>query len=147
MGDTDVSEREIFKYHDGVRDRYGDPFVIARKLKTNQHGDLAALEAMAGEMQEPETTQFVQVLREAFGIPPWNDLDGEGLTDWNVMDVFQRFGDYIEGLKKNTSPGPISSPPTDSESSVSLEPQNDVTSAPSGCGCVQQESKFADEKL
>jgi len=134
MGDTDVSEREIFKYHDGVRDRYGDPLAIARKLKTNQHGDIETLATLCDDFQEPEASQFIEVVRKAFGLPDWNDQDGSGLTDSEVVELFGKFADYIEGLKKNTSPGPISSPPTDSESSTSPEAPSEVTREPSVSG-------------
>lgn len=106
-------QRELFEYWDGEKLRRGDPFRLWRAL--NNHSKMNLENApLVDKGEEPETTIFVKAIAEVFNVKRW---DGEsGLTDWEMLRLLFDFSDFNIALKKNTSPMPISSPPTDSES-------------------------------
>lgn len=127
-----LAQRGLFRYHDGARVRYGDPFAIYRTLYNDPVVNLERSMDSVDAGEEPETTQLMELLAKTFDAKRW---DGQsGLTDWELLALFGAFTDYLDGLKKNISPGPTWSRPTDSESSVSPAGPEPVTSSCADCG-------------
>lgn len=107
-----LSERELFRFHDGQQVRYGDPFRIYRSIINDQRIDIAREQPLIDAGSEPETTKALAVLCDAFGVTQW---DGEtGLSDWEILALLTQFTDYMEALKKNGNESATLSPTTDS---------------------------------
>jgi len=96
--------RGLFPYHDGTRQRWGDPFTIYRKLKSSDV-DLGQIGDAVDRQEEPETTQALGLVTEAFGVQRWNDEGQTGLTDLEILALPVLLGNYLEGVKKNTGTG------------------------------------------
>lgn len=109
---------DLLRYWDGTGWRYGDPFLLYRKLWSHPTLNIEAQAPLVDAGQEPETTEFVTSLAEIFGVERWDPDTGRGLTDWEVLDCFQQLNEYMVALKKNTSGSPTSLPPTESASSM-----------------------------
>lgn len=115
----------FFQYFDGQRDRFGDPFAIWRAIASHPTVNFADAASAIDEGREPETTQAIVALCEIFGVTRWDEATGTGLTDWEVANLFGDFSDYLDALKKNTNSGPISSAPSEPESSTPQEPPDE----------------------
>lgn len=103
--------RDIFRYWDGTRERGADPIKILRaligdeKFNAEVHPDLA----LAGDIEAMAVT--MDATRKVFGLSEYSDADGRdsGLTDGETLELLNRFGEYMESLKKSTS-GPLTLP-------------------------------------
>jgi len=116
--------RGLYRYFNGRRWLHGDPIALFRAIK---HHPKLNLETMAPDIDanvEPETTIFFDAVCEVFSCTRLDPRTGRGLTDAELCGVLDGLTELMEGLKKNSSPGPISSPPADSESSQFQEPPN-----------------------
>ena len=147
-----MSDREIFRYSDGLRNRCGDPLAIYRKLNHLCGGDVnevyrntrkgipeppkdlpddqfEAWEAENPPSVEDEPTRFqasetlLAAIREAFQMAPFNIETGEGADDADCMDAFNAYCEFGLKKKRNTVTTPTSAPPTDSASSPPAVPQ------------------------
>jgi hypothetical protein len=109
----DPARRLIFRYHDGVRERLGDPIAITRQLlfesSAEFDADLAILEAGAG-MVSAEQRYFAigrvaEAARKAFDIPllrSTEDGSVEGMTEQELLtEVLTPFVRFLSELKKN----------------------------------------------
>lgn len=113
--------RKLFRYFDGGKWQYRDPFALWRALFTDPNApDLEkALDAVrAGK--EPETSNTLNWLAKQFGVARWNQEKGSGLTDGEILDLLDSFGQYLDEQKKSTESTPTLQEPTGSLSSVSL---------------------------
>jgi hypothetical protein len=128
--------RLIYSYHDGEKWRRADPFLLWRKLLHHPTVNLVEILPLAELGSEPETTQAVETVAEAFGVTRWEERSQSGLLDWEILRLVNDFERWMAALKKNTSLGPISPPATGSASSNSQGPQNHATSSPSGSGSI-----------
>jgi hypothetical protein len=108
-----LKSRNLLRYWDGRRWRYGDPFRIWRQLQGHPKCNIETMAPLAEVGQEPETTIVVEAIAEVFGVPRWNDATGEGLTDLECLDLLSGLVEWFDGLKKNYSRGLTSLPPTD----------------------------------
>lgn len=97
------SKRLIFRYHDGQRRVWGDPLAIWARLAVDNEWPKLIQEAEAG--QEPALSQVRGRLTAAFEARPLDPQSGRGLTDWELFDLFGRYMDYLDGLKKKLSSG------------------------------------------
>lgn len=103
--------RAIFRYWDGKRWRSADPLVAARRLITHETFDWETHPALAEAADDFEALQItVDAVREVFDVPAF---ESGGLTQAECVELLGDFTEYLHGVKKNTSPSPISSPPTD----------------------------------
>lgn len=91
---------DLLRYWDGTGWRYGDPFLLYRKLWSHPELNIEAQAPLVDAGQEPETTIFVTALAEIFGVERWDPDTGRGLTDWEVLDCFQQLNEYMVALKK-----------------------------------------------
>lgn len=136
--------REIFRYFDGQAIRFADPLAIVRALDEHEtyveekHFDeclrLAEKGASSGTKEERlryhrAAAVCTDAVRKAFGILPY---DQGGLQIGECLDLLASFIDYLDGVKKNTSPSLTSSPSTDATSNGSSEP-TPSDSSPSTC--------------
>lgn len=96
--------RGLFPYHDGTRQRWGDPFTIYRKLKSGDV-DMGQIGDAVDRQEEPETTQAIELISGAFAVQRWSDESQTGLTDMEILTLPVLLGNYLEGVKKNTSTG------------------------------------------
>jgi hypothetical protein len=102
--------RAIFSYWDGKRWRAADPLVAARRLITHETFDWESHPALAEAADDFEALQItVDAVREVFDVPAF---ESGGLTQAECVELLGDFTEYLHGVKKNTSPSPISSPPT-----------------------------------
>lgn len=96
--------RGLFAYRDGARLRYGDPAVIWRKLLNHPKYEFANVVQLATVGQEPEYSQLLEIVSDAFGVQRWDEAEQTGLTEWGLVGLLQQFDEYLTALKKNTSP-------------------------------------------
>ena len=131
--------RLLFRYHNGGSEVSADPLALLRRILNDPIvGDLEQAAAYIDACKEPESSEILSRLCDIFGIVRYDSKCQTGLTDIEIMAVVQAFGDYMDVVKKNTSPGPTLPPPGDLESSISLTPPaglenpfSDLPSAPS----------------
>lgn len=139
-------ERNIFKYNDGVNERFGDPIALHRGLilaLRAQGGDLAEVCKLANSHEPNDQGVMVRVrpdaqaveyqgyllgaAREAFGLGGYNPMTGEGVLDEDVYKVLDSFFDWEAKKKASTDPSPTSVP-------LSESPGPSATTSSSDCG-------------
>lgn len=98
--------RAIFQFWNGRAWCQVDPLVVFRKLREHPEFDLDR-DTMFHEAGHEDSTQLcIAATRVAFGVTAF---DGSaGLTEAETMDLLQSFGAWMQSVKKNTSPQPIS---------------------------------------
>jgi len=96
--------RGLFPYHDGTRQRWGDPFTIYRKLASGKVS-FSQISDAVDRQEEPETTQAIELISGAFGVQRWDDEQQTGLTDMEILELPHLLASYLDGVKKNTSTG------------------------------------------
>ncbi len=96
--------RGLFPYHDGVRQRWGDPFTIYRKLKSGDV-DLEQISDAVDRQEEPQTTQAIRLICNAFDVTRWDDETGGGLTDMEIQALPVQMARYLDDVKKNSNTG------------------------------------------
>ena len=140
-----LRQRALFQYRDGTRTRYADPAVVWRAILNHPRYDFSAVSKLAGVGQEPEHSQLLEIVADAFRVQRWNEVDRSGLTEWELLELLGQFDRYLEALKKNISPSrmplqlsvygqSISSAP------VSAETNAEPTSSSSVSSCSPIES-------
>lgn len=117
-----LRRRGLFCYHDGRKTRWADPMAVWRHLCNHSQVNMDTVADTVDAREEPETTNFLTALCEAFGVQRFDSETTSGLRDGELFDLFYALSDHFSALKKNSSPGPILSPPTESESSIFPEP-------------------------
>jgi len=98
-------EREIFRFWDGVSERGVDPIRTLRGMMSHPTFDAGTHIDLALAGDEQATAICVNAVRDIFGVDVWNEQNGvqTGLTDKESLTLLFAFGDYMEGLKKNTN--------------------------------------------
>jgi hypothetical protein len=104
------SQRLLLTYWDGQTTRRGDPFRLQRDLNNHATMNMAEMSPDVDAGKEPATTIMVEAIAEVFGVKRWDGT--AGLTDWEILNLLAKLDDYLLALKKNTSLGLTSSPPT-----------------------------------
>jgi len=135
-----LNKRLLFHYHDGERERLGDPFLLWRRLMNHDKLDLERMGPAVDDGEEPETTIFVESVAEVFGVKQWDETTQSGMTDWEIVDLVSQMHVFFDGLKKNISPGLTPPEPTASESSTLTEPPTEATKPSSDSGPAPSES-------
>ena len=130
------SKREIFSFWDGMRTRKADPVVLYRGMATHPEYNLERDVPATADGDPAAHRLTVQVVREVFGVKPWTEGE-DGLTERETVDLLWQFNDYLESLKKSTSPNPTLRPATEPPSSD----QGSPTSAESDSGSTSAEAK------
>ena len=115
-----MARRDLLRFWDGTCHRYGDPYLLWRRLAHHPTVTLDEdLWEKADNGDEPEATTLVETIAEVFEV---QRFDGkEGLTDWEIISLYVKLMDYLEEVKKKLGQSPTSLPPTESESSTAQE--------------------------
>jgi hypothetical protein len=139
-----LRQRGLFRFWDGRRWRYADPFKCWREI--NNHEKLN-MESMADDIDagnEPETSIALNAVCEVFGVERWSDKTRRGLTDSELLNLLADFQEFLELLKKSGSPGPTSSEVSATfQSSTSPELPDEATKPLSDSGSAPSESNSA----
>ena len=123
-------ERDIFRFHDGTKDRAADPMKIWFAMWADETIDLEKT-IQRFEANELEAVQeLISRARVWIGIPEFNEDDGTGLTDLEFCRVWWQWLNFVVELKKKRGqlpmplrvlerrlPGNHSTPKPDSDSS------------------------------
>lgn len=104
LADRAKRKRGLFPYWDGERKRWADPFTIYRGLSASDV-DLESMAPAIDEQKEPETTQAIDCICQAFDVSRWSDKTCTGLTDWEILGLVEQLDNYVNGVKKKSSPG------------------------------------------
>lgn len=123
-------ERDIFRFHDGTKDRATDPMKIWFAMWADETIDLesAIKRFEANEMEAVQ--ELIGRARIWIGIPEFNEADNTGLTDLEFCRVWWQWLSFVAELKKKRGqlpiplrvlerrlPGNLSMPKPDSDSS------------------------------
>ncbi len=108
--------RGLFRYHNGQRWVYADPLPLYRKV-LKEADQLVVLGAAFDQQKDPEASEFVQKLAGIFELARYNSETGRGLTDAEVVAVFQQFDAFLREIRENFFPGSTSRPDSAGESS------------------------------
>lgn len=123
------TERLIYRYHDGERDRRGDPLELLRRL-TGREGLSLEVDAKLATGATPEAPKalgrLVDAVRDVFGV---KSLDQGGMTEAECLGLLFHFMQYIAEVQRDFSPLPTSPPPTDSPAA-----NGSTTPVSSDCG-------------
>lgn len=119
--------RLLFRYHNGRRRVAADPVVLYRRV-LQEADQLSVLAAGFDEQREPEATEFVEKLAEIFALHRWDPQRGEGLTDFEVLDVFRRFNALLQEVRDRFFSG--SMPPRLSDGASSPTPASPGATPP-----------------
>lgn len=96
------SDRAIFAYHDGAKDRFADPLAINRKLAVLLAGDvetaLKAAYATTGDADGSMQT-LLNAVREVFALVPFAEDTGAGVTDAMALKVLSAFSEFMIAKK------------------------------------------------
>jgi len=148
------SERAIFSYFDGEKQRGTDPLVAWRAIWAHPEIDLqtevkrSTNIVIAGKpVYEPQEVyeaedRIRQLTREVFGVKAWNE-NTPGLTVEETDRLLSDFFGYMDGLKKKRKTLPTTSqvselkpPPNSMDTSEADSP----TTSPSDSGSTERES-------
>lgn len=131
-------ERALFRFFDGRRWRSVDPWSTWRAIAGCETFDFKRQGFLVDQSSEPETTRCIEALCRIFAVERYDDAQRSGLTDWEIISLYLDLSAYLEALKKNTSPGPTSSPPMAPASSPATQdspaPQSEATNSCSASG-------------
>lgn len=130
--------REIFRFWDGARERGADPISVMRAIALDEvfvpevHLDPLLLEGIPNRDAAEASQIAVEAARRIFGVQAWSD-DQPGLTEQETLQLWLNFAEYLDGLKKNSSPnqtGPevTETAPTVSEDESGTNTTSDSTS-------------------
>lgn len=136
------NQRGLFRYHDGERWRYADPFATWRSIINHSRFSIETMALEVDRGGEPETTICIEAMCEVFGVERWDKATNRGLTDWQILSLLDQFDRYLTSVKKNSSTGPTSSAPTDSDSSPVQVPPEPTTNSSSDFTSTQTERTF-----
>jgi len=138
-----LRQRGLFRFWDGARWRYADPFKAWREICNHEKLNLEDMAEAIDKGDEPETSIALEVVCQVFGVERWSQQTHRGLTDSELLNLLGDFQEFLEALKKNGNPGPISSPPTASESSTGPAVPDAATSFSSAFGYASSEPSSA----
>lgn len=138
-----VRSRAIFRYHDGVKERAGDPLAIYRALRALPDFEWEADAKGVDRGDEDSIRRTLAAIRHpsTFAAKPFDGDTLTGMTDGETLNLLSQFVWYLESLKKNGS-GPQTSPavtePTASSGAMDL---NSATKPVSDSGSTSSEPK------
>lgn len=127
------NKRELFRYWDGEKKRAIDPiqpwdvllncegldkdyeFLFSAPPEIAPDADASKLELIRIDTQNRlETARKVaDVVRLAFGVKPWDESTGKGLTVNESLELLASYYEYAGSLKKSTAASPKSQPSTE----------------------------------
>lgn len=134
-------QRLLFSYFDGWRTSRVDPLRVHRDLEL--HPEFSWDMGFLIDQGDAEATDVaIRATCEVFAIHRWDPATEQGMIGAEILSVLFDYSEYVEAQKKNSSPGLTSPPPTESESSTSVEPTKTTTKCCSGCTSTPTEPNF-----
>jgi len=147
--------RGLFKYHDGTRTRRADPAEIWRKLLNHPEMAFEEMLPLAEQGTMPEREIVIKALCEVFDVKQYDDATQTGLTEWEILQLVGDFDEYLDWLKKNTSPqrmpwqllvyGQSSSPPSSTPEAPAADTSSSAGSPPTPTGSTPVEPTSSSE--
>ena len=101
------SERDIFRFHDGTKDRSADPMKIWFAMWADEEIDLEKTLARFATNELEAVKDLIAKARVWIGVSDYNEVDGSGLTDLEFCQVWWQWLDFISALKKKRGQLPI----------------------------------------
>jgi hypothetical protein len=126
-------ERLIYRYWNGKEEVAVDPMVLYKRLmdKGPEISIDLKVASSASKDNRKAHDRMIGTLREVFSL---ESLVNGGLTEQETQDLMDHFLLYVESIKKNSNPTPISvtetSPLTDPSSGASPPTENISDSGP-----------------
>jgi hypothetical protein len=111
----------LFRYYNGRRIVWGDVLYLYRRI-LHHDPDIVSLLPAVDEQKEPETSEFLKAIEEIFGLRRFDPETGSGLTESEIVVLFQRFLHHLEHLKKKVDHGFGPQPSTETGSGKSQAP-------------------------
>lgn len=118
---TDIKikkEKRIFKYFNGIKEIYADPFEIDWKMQhqitmnpsyevheknifvqADDEGNVSKRDLM---LHNDALHFYVPVVTNVFGLQKFNPETGEGMTADEILDIWTNYLEFKFDLKKNT---------------------------------------------
>lgn len=128
----------MFRFWDGTGWRSIDPWRTWRAVQNCKTFSFANQLFLVDAGEDQETNACIAALCEIFDV---KQFDGTaGLTDWEILSLYLALSDYLDALKKNTSPGPTSSQPSATESGASPASPIAATNSSSDSGSTPNEA-------
>ena len=101
------TERDIFRFHDGTRQRAMDPMKIWAAMWSSDDIDIGkSLDRMAQNELEA-VTELLPHARKWLSVPEFNEADETGMTDLEFCRVLYQWLNYVIELKKKRGQLPI----------------------------------------
>lgn len=96
-------DRRIFRYWDGVKERYADPIEIVRSITNIENLDIDADSIKAEQGDAESLGRILDGLRDILDIPHYTENDGEpeGLLNDEVLEVYKEFSNFVMAKKKD----------------------------------------------
>lgn len=126
------TDRDIFEFFDGEKDRQIDPLEVWYALWANEDIDSLLPRAANNEMEAVE--ELMELTRKTFSIKKYDPATGTGLTVSEVQKLLAKYFTYCNLLKKKLGPLPIpfrKSVPLRSPNPSTTPPDADSPSSPS----------------
>jgi hypothetical protein len=140
-------KRKIFKYFNGKKEVYGDPFVINmnffRALDSENVESLFEKmdnKDIQGSEYEDTVLRILPGIKAGFGVSEVDPDTGEGLT---VDEMVELFGDFLvwrADLKKNTETSPNGAAPSQELPDIGSTTSSDGTGSPDSDPSVTMDS-------
>lgn len=101
---ADLSRPLVYEYFDGKGKRFGDAAKLLQRI-TYAPSDVPLFNGdfwARVESREASASQAAAAtIADVFGLTPWNDADGTGLTEDQIIRVFGDFTLFLADEKKN----------------------------------------------
>lgn len=117
-----LNRRLLFRFFDGARWQYRDPYALWRAIRDYEHANIQELYQSEAEGTMPETSRLCEALADVFEVDRFQSSTHRGMSDWELLQAFEGFLAYMWSVKKNGNMSAISSPTTEPpESSTTTE--------------------------
>lgn len=134
------AQRNLFRFWDGRKWRAVDPWSTWRAIVNCKTFDFSNRLFLVEAGEDDEVRACVSALCQIFGVERYNDETKVGMTDWEILSIYLALRNDCDALKKNTSAGPTTSPPTDPPSSISPASPSDPTNSSSASCSMPSEA-------
>ena len=104
----------LFRYFDGHKYCFADPYRVFRQIKEHKKFDLDAMADAIDQGDHEATELAVSTICEVFGVKRFEGSNGAGLTDTEMVGLLSDLLGYLEEVKKKYDPGPMSPSPMES---------------------------------
>jgi hypothetical protein len=101
------TERDIFRFHDGTRQRAMDPLKIWTAMWSDENIDVAKLLDRMSHNELESVNELIASARTWLKVPDYNEDDNTGMTDLEFCQVMYQWFEYVIQLKKKLGQLPI----------------------------------------